>query len=248
MSPVDKPDRESRLALDDPSHWNSNSTPSPRPSPGGRGELDARPSAEERKEGHETSASSPPPGVIAADRATTFGSREEAKSDRHEAQRTTTDVRPELPPAAINDRYSTPSPVIQVSDGEMKDGAPRTLARFAASGTPPAAFQPGPGNVVTMDTIPPAPRDGMAAGMPVDPEASRREAEGFANAAWRAATQHWIGRPPATRLRPERRRSAPPRTTVTISGRPRQLAIRRPLLRRSNGRWGFKLPRGAGRL
>ena len=28
-----------------------------------------------------------------------------------------------------------------------------------------------------MDTIPPAPRDGMAAGMPVDPEASRREAE-----------------------------------------------------------------------
>ena len=73
VSPVDKPDRESRLALDDPSHWNSNSTPSPRPSPGGRGELDARPSAEERKEGHETSASSPPPGVIAADRATTFG-------------------------------------------------------------------------------------------------------------------------------------------------------------------------------
>ncbi len=105
-----------------------------------------------------------------------------AKLDGHEGERITTCKAPELPPATTEElraKERSNSMVVQVSDGEMKDGAPPTLDR-------PHDFPGGmPPHAETVHREAEKPRDQGFPGsaMPIDPDAGapgtpgRREAE-----------------------------------------------------------------------
>jgi nucleoid-associated protein YgaU len=171
------------LPLNDPGPWNTAANPSPRPAPEGRRKMDDPPTG-----GTEAS-------FAAFDRPTALGPREEAKSEKREGEPGTTFAPPELPPNATDSRHSpaatarseerrtredSKSLKVEVSDGALKDETPRRLERDAAAEMPASAFQampPGPGASV-METARLPPRDRPAAGMGVDREAARLEAEG----------------------------------------------------------------------
>ena len=93
--------------------------------------------------------------------------------------------------------------VIQVSGGETADGPPRPLDRYAAGRSRlarPTWLGPG---TAALDAIPPAPADGPAAGMPVDPRPP-------AVARKRPGAQHSVDAGPPVDPRPPAHLPGPP--------------------------------------
>ena len=182
LAPVETPHRDTLQPPDDPGHWNANSKEGKRQTP-----------------------------TI-------------AKSSERVGERTTTFKSPELPPAETDDRYSpaatalsaerelkanSRSTVIQVSNGETSDSAPRPLDKYAGERRPTEPYppvRPGPGGMTDAFRPAPAvdqrptPHDGSVADMRGDREAARLSAEKAREREFRgdapAATGTYVAAPP----------------------------------------------------
>ncbi len=156
LVPVETHRQDSLQPMDDPGHWNTASQESKRERP----------------------TSSPASSLIAADPPAISIPPESAKPHKRDGERASTHVSPEPPSEASDDRYSpavatspsaeqrerasAKSMVIQVSNGDSADGAPRRLDRYDPDRRA-EPDRPGP-RTALVDTIPPGRFDNPAAG------------------------------------------------------------------------------------